>query len=45
MKAIRRCWPARSAHSCSSDVFPLPAGAEMIVTRFPAARSSAATRS
>ena len=45
MKAIRRSWAGWSAHACSSDVFPLPAGAEMIVTRFPAARSSAATRS
>lgn len=37
--------PARPAQTCSSDVFPLPAGAEMIATCFPAARSSAATRS
>ena len=36
---------ARSAHVRSSDVFPLPAGAEMIVTFLAAARSSAATRS
>ena len=27
------------------EVFPLPAGAEMIVTRLPAARSNVATRS
>jgi hypothetical protein len=31
--------------ACSSDVFPLPVGAEMIVVRFPAALSSVATRS
>ena len=43
MKAIRRSWPGRSAHACSSDVFPLPAGAEMIVTRF-AGRAGPARR-
>src|SRR5215471_13386230 len=37
--------PGRSAHVRSSDVFPLPAGAEMIVTFFAAARSRAARRS
>jgi hypothetical protein len=31
---IRRSWPGQSAQACSSDVFPLPTGAEMIVTRF-----------
>jgi hypothetical protein len=36
---------ARLAHARSSDVFPLPAGAEMIVTFRAAARSRAATRS
>jgi hypothetical protein len=45
MKAIRRSWPGCSAHGRSSDVLPLPASAEMIVTRIAAARSSAATRS
>jgi len=45
MKAIRQFWPGRGTHVCSRDVFPLPTAAEMTVTRFPAARSSAATRS
>ena len=41
-----RCgWPGRSAHARSSEVFPLPAGAEMIVTFPAAARSRAARRS
>src|SRR5262245_16813108 len=45
MTASRRGCPGRPAHARSSDVFPLPAGAEMIVT-FPATpRSRAATRS
>jgi hypothetical protein len=35
----------RPAQARSSDVFPLSAGAEMIVTRFPTTRSSVATRS
>jgi hypothetical protein len=42
---IRRSWPGQSAQACSSDVFPLSAGAEMIVTRFRTARSSVAGRS
>jgi hypothetical protein len=42
---IRRSWPGQSAQACSSDVFPLPAGAEMIVTRFRTARPSVAGRS
>jgi hypothetical protein len=42
---IRRSWPGRSAHACSRDAFPLPAGAEMIVTRFPTARSNVAAKS
>jgi hypothetical protein len=37
---IRRSWPGQSAQACSSDVFPLSAGAEMIVTRFATARPS-----
>jgi len=32
MTASRRGCPGRPAHARSSDVFPLPAGAEMIVT-------------
>jgi len=32
MRAIRWSWPGWPGHGCSSDVFPLPAGAEMIVT-------------
>jgi len=32
MRAIRWSWPGWPGHACSSDVFPLPAGAEMIVT-------------
>lgn len=40
-----RSLPARSAQARSKDVFPLPAGAEMIVTRRRAARSRVATRS
>jgi len=31
-RAIRWSWPGRPAYACSSDAFPLPAGAEMIVT-------------
>jgi len=42
---IWRSWPGQSAQACSSDVFPLPAGAEMIVSRFRTAQSSVATRS
>ena len=42
----RRCGcPGRPAHARSSDVFPLPAGAEMTVTFRAAARSRAARRS
>ena len=37
--------PGRQAQTRSSDVFPLPAGAEMTVTFLAAARSRAATRS
>src|SRR5215211_6796702 len=37
--------PRRPAHARSSEGLPLPAGAEMIVTFFSAAWSSAATRS
>ena len=37
--------PGRSAQPRSSDVFPLPAGAEMIVTFRAAALSKAAKRS
>ncbi len=45
MKAIRPSGPGWSAHARNSDVFPVPAGAEMIVTRFWAARFKAAIRS
>src|SRR6516225_1536272 len=45
MTASRCRCPGRSAQARSSDVFPLPAGAEMIATFFAAARSSAARRS
>jgi hypothetical protein len=41
---IRQSWPGQSARAYSRDIFPLLAGAEMIVTRLPAARSSVATR-
>ncbi len=37
--ASRRSWPARSAHACSSDVFPLPAAAEMADHRNPVTTS------
>jgi hypothetical protein len=37
MTASRCRCPGRSAQARSSDVFPLPAGAEMIVTFFAAA--------
>src|SRR4029077_3616455 len=43
--ASRRDGPGRPAQAPSSDVFPLPAGAEMTVTFRVAARSRAATRS
>ena len=42
--ASRRGCPGRSAQARNSDVFPLPAGAEMTVTCFAAARSRAARR-
>src|SRR5580692_208605 len=45
MTASRCCRPGRSAQARSSDVFPLPAGAAIIVTRPAAARSRAARRS
>ena len=45
MTASRCRCPGRSAHARSRHVFPLPAGAEMIVTFRAAARSRAATRS
>jgi hypothetical protein len=45
MTASRCGWPGRSAQARSSDVYPLPAGAEMIVTFRVAARSKAARRS
>jgi len=38
--ATRRTSAARSAHARNSDVFPLPAGAEMTVTRLVTAHSS-----
>jgi hypothetical protein len=43
--ASRRGWPGRPAQARSSDVFPLPAGAETTVTFRAAARSRAARRS
>jgi len=43
--ASRYGWPGRSAQARNSDVFPLPAGAEMMVTFLAAALLSAARRS
>jgi hypothetical protein len=44
-KATGQSRPGWSAHARNSDVLPVPAGAEMIVTRFWAARFKVAIRS
>jgi hypothetical protein len=45
MKATRPSRPGWFAHARNSDVFPVPAGAEITVTRFWAARFKAASTS
>jgi hypothetical protein len=43
-RIVNAAWPGRSAQARSSDVFPLPAGAEIIVTGWATARSRRVTR-